>query len=72
MPLHDAVRLLAGEALAGQGEQDCLGAEGIARLVQVRLHLFVDDPDPPDHLGEPVEHVIENDGGVGNDHPLHR
>ena len=70
-PLDDRVRLLAGEpALIDERDEDpAAGVEAEAAL-DVLAHPLAPDDEPLDQAGHLHQHVVEEDRGVRQDHPL--
>ena len=70
--LHEAVGVLARDALLGEGEQHALGVDEAAEAVEVPAHVLGVDDELLDHAGHACEREVEGDGGVGADDALDR
>src|SRR4051812_20309003 len=63
--LDESVRLVAGEAGLDEREQDALAEHEAVRRVEVGAHPGRIDDEAVGEPGEPVEHVIEAEEGIG-------
>ena len=70
MPLHEAIRLVAGEPRAHEGEQHALAEHEAVRRVEVRAHASGVDDEPAHEPGEAVEHVVEREERIRQDDAL--
>src|SRR5208283_1302760 len=64
--LDQTVGLLARNSLLYKGEHDTLGIVESIALIDIRLHSLRIDTEVPQYAGQPVEHIINKDGAVGN------
>ena len=72
VPLHQAIRLVAGQPGLDQREQDALREEEAVAPLQVCEHPLGEDDEAFDQPGEPVEHVVEREERVRHDDALGR
>ena len=63
--LHEVVCAFAGEALVDEGGHDALREDNFVGQVDVFQHIFWENDEVLQDVAEAVEHIVEQDGGIG-------
>src|SRR5512139_2054786 len=72
IPLNNRIGLFSREALSCQQKQYRFRIDEASHLLQVGFHRFRINHKMFHHRCESVEHVIDEDGGIGRYDPFHR
>jgi two-component system, OmpR family, response regulator RegX3 len=70
VPLNKAISLVPREAGLDEGQKDSLAEDEAMRGIEIRAHPLRIDDEAVDQPREPVEHVVESQERIGDDHSL--
>ena len=68
--LHEVVGLFAGEAFVDEGGHDALCEDDFVGQVYVFQHVLREDDEVLQDVAETVEHIVEQNGGIGKHNTL--
>ena len=70
--LHEAISVLAGDAVFDQVEQQLPAEDQAARAFEIGAHAFGIDEHGVDEVGGLIQKIVDEGGGVGQDDALRR